>query len=76
MNWQPIETAPKDRRILLWFPRELFNDMHVICGNWYADEYSLSPRPHWDHDLSRLYGKVMTRSNQPTHWAEIPEGPR
>lgn len=75
MNWQPIETAPKERRILLYFPG-LFSDVEVYCGKWYADEYSKHPRPYWTADCERWAGKMRLREHPPTHWAEItlPEG--
>lgn len=29
MTWQPIETAPKDRRVLLWLPANALVDMRI-----------------------------------------------
>jgi hypothetical protein len=36
-NWQPISTAPKDRRILLYYP-EPTNAPNIIIG--YAGEHN------------------------------------
>lgn len=70
MNWQPIETAPKDRRILLYFPG-LFSDATVYCGKWDDDRYNKRPRPYWTADCEHFAGKTRLRDHQPTHWAEI-----
>lgn len=63
MDWQPIETAPKDRDILLFCPRR-----GVVCGEWEQDKYSPKPRPFWSNDKERLFGTRETRADQPTHW--------
>ena len=75
MDWLPIETAPKDKRILLGFSRPVFTGVRVIFWQWEPDEYALKPRPYWSHDLVHLAGRIMTRENQPTHWMPAPGGP-
>lgn len=71
MNWQPIETAPKDRRILLYYKDKLFNGIHCAFGRWEKEEWNKKPSPHWTHDLSHLSGRYATIHNQPTLWAEV-----
>lgn len=68
MNWQPIETAPKDKRILLYYPK--FNSLgdRFIMGCWDTDCYMKKPRPYWTNDEERLRGIRDTRLKQPTHW--------
>lgn len=70
MNWQPIETAPKDRRVLLWFPT-LFGTGCWSGGEWISEENHRKPLPHFTCDLIRLIGLVAIRDCQPTHWMEI-----
>lgn len=67
-DWQPIETAPKDRRIRLWAAGA---ERH---GRWDDDRYSKKPRPFWSFET--VMGTTFQRTNQPTHWMECPEPPR
>jgi len=72
MKWEAIEKAPKDRRILLYYPKSIFTGINITCGEWDNDSYSKKPFPHWVNDMRMLYGKVNTKLNQPSHWMEIP----
>ena len=59
MEWQPIETAPKDgTRVLLVIDHGEWGDK-VWTGLW-ADGWIVS------------YGKT---TNEPTHWMLLPEAP-
>lgn len=59
MNWQPIETAPRDgERILLVINHGPHGDK-IWTGLW-ADGWIVS------------YGKA---EKQPTHWMPLPEPP-
>lgn len=70
MNWQPIETAPKDKRVMLYFPKR-----GPVFGRWDSDAYAKTPRPYWSHDNERLFGITDARKNPPTHWAPQPDPP-
>ena len=70
MNWQPIETAPKDREILLACPKR-----GVVRGKWDDNRYAKHPRPYWSHDRERIWGTLACRRDQPTHWMELPDMP-
>lgn len=71
INWQTIETAPKDRRILLYFP-DLFSEPAIYCGKWHDDAYyRKNPRPYWSADCEGWAGKTSLRAHPPTHWAEL-----
>lgn len=70
MNWQPIETAPKDCEVLLFCPRA-----GVVRGRWELNEYAKTPRPYWTHDREQWRGIRQTRADQPTHWAPL-KGPQ
>jgi hypothetical protein len=73
--WQPIESAPKDRAILLWFP-----DGDLACrGAWECieggHEDGTGSKWAWliPDDLSEQNdGVVWDDSSQPTLWTEIP----
>lgn len=69
MIWKPIETAPKDKTILLYIPA-----IGCSVGAWERDEYALKPRPFWNCDRS-ANRRICMRNNQPTHWTELPEAP-
>lgn len=74
MSWKPIDTAPKDRRILLWFDVKIHAG--ACFGRWDDERYKRSPNPHFvASELEHLFGKIWMRENQPTHWDEVPEGP-
>jgi hypothetical protein len=66
-EWQPIETAPKDRRI------RMFVDGEEKHGRWDDDKYAKKPRPHWRWEGG--YSITNVRTNQPTHWMPLPAPP-
>ena len=70
LDWQPIETAPLDEKVILYWPT-LFSDPYVTAGMWCKDEYAKRPRPFWSCDGEGWIGRTMLRSNPPTHWAKI-----
>ena len=72
LAWQLIATAPKDRRVLLYYPQRVPN---VVCGFWEAEEDARKPRPHWFNDRSHIYGVLNARAIQPTHWMALPNPP-
>lgn len=75
MEWQPIETAPKDERILLYRPTAGFTWTRVVIGRFDSDRYAKRPRPYWQHDLEHLAGKAEGRAVNPTHWMPLPAPP-
>ena len=70
MMWQPIETAPKDKDVLLYCPMR-----GAVRGRWNDCKYATNPKPYWTHDRERLHGVINTRNDQPTHWMPLPERP-
>lgn len=66
--WQPINTAPRDRRILLWTGTERH------CAQW-------SKNPFTGHEawLVARYGEegdcLILPLDLPTRWAELLEQP-
>lgn len=71
MDWQPIETAPKDgTEVLLWlgfpFSRIEYAKWYQGWGLWIDAE---DPEPE-DSDEVRGTGELV-----PTHWMPLPEPP-
>jgi hypothetical protein len=72
MQWQPIETAPKDGTVVLVAPGLGGRSCSIAVFN--RDQYARNSRPFW----SRLDGFGMvsfSRSNPPTHWMPLPTPP-
>lgn len=70
--WRPIEVAPKDQRVMLWFPT--LHRGTAVFGYWNPDTYAKKPRPYWTMDKERSVGVAVVRANQPTHWS-LPSQP-
>lgn len=68
MEWQTMDTAPKDgTKILLHIRPHLY-----VVGWWSDDKYSRKPRPLWETS-DYMYGKTVSRMCPPLHWAPIVE---
>lgn len=62
IDWQPIDSAPKDGSVLLYWPR-------------YDDEH---PTVFWDTQSKRWRVHCCGQTVGPeelTHWAHLPSGP-
>ena len=70
LEWQPIETAPKDGTRLI-----LLRGKGVVCGYWNDDKYIQKSQPYWSHDQERIWGVRDAKTNQPTHWMPLPAPP-
>lgn len=72
MEWQPIETAPKDGK------RVLISDGRYVMDAYWSEEASLgqcSRGPAWqvfNCDEDCWYSIAVT---DPTHWMPLPEPP-
>lgn len=66
MDWQPIETAPKDgTSVLLW------DGEFQFTGEWMVEAIDGS---HWW--IATLHGqKQVACDPQPTHWHPLPPPP-
>jgi hypothetical protein len=85
-EWQPIETAPKDREIMLGCPEREGCPARSTEGYWYipehgeylgdcggecrCPEYGDTPEPFW---MSADGG--FTEEHPPTHWQDKPSPP-
>lgn len=60
MEWQPIETAPDDKK------------MFVVIGVW--DKYVTDPYCVWKGRGGEFVR--WPHKKQPTHWMPLPEAPK
>ena len=60
MEWQPIETAPKDEMLLLAGEFDCQGDWRIKVG-------------YWDEDTKKW--KVFGASWTPSHWMPLPDPP-
>ena len=81
MNWQPIETAPKDRSILLFYPyieedNNIIQFDYVSVGVWCEEIRHNKTKCYWSNQNFYIMGIRHIKQYQPTHWCEItfPEG--
>ena len=73
MEWQLIETAPKDGSAVLVYP-PTWETRKAAIAEWDSDEYAKKPRPYWsrDDDMGRV---TISRAKPPTHWMPLPPPP-
>lgn len=66
MTWQPIETAPKDGRMVLLYP-----------SRCWCDEDDRGEVAYWDADFSEWVGigPIAEDYTGPTHWMPLPDPP-
>lgn len=65
VTWRPIDTATKDREVLLWWPQFGPWRGHRGTTRWFSPGVALNECRH----IREL------PENQPTHWAELLRGP-
>jgi len=71
LKWEPIENAPKDRDIILFYPKVLWYDHpYVTVGKWYGDLSAKISRPYWRCQAEWI-GINSMRNCPPTHYCEI-----
>jgi hypothetical protein len=78
MDWQPIETAPKDgTNVLLWEKYSItpFVGYWLSCGNsgfWYADLEHVDAEGGWDGAIA------VSKVDQEfvSHWMPLPPPPK
>lgn len=73
INWQPIETAPKDgTQLLFWTVHDT-----VEVGEWFqitSFHYEVAGDNLYRR-VPHTYGNSWNTQSQPTHWAPLPPGP-
>lgn len=91
MSWQPIETAPKMRKLIVFYRNALGKGRCVMACYYTAkalemdDDYA--DVGEWDEETLTSYAPegwyeqhehdspLMTLDEQPTHWMPLPEPP-
>lgn len=73
-EWKPIDTAPKNKRILLY--RDMNRTYEIVVGKYKSQKYHSRPRPYWSTDTERIWGISDLRSYPPSHWQELPLPPK
>lgn len=71
MEWQPIETAPKDGiEILVYVPPSAYRNGYVRSVQWRERDID-----YW-HVEDNKNGPFPLRGGIPTHWMPLPEPPK
>jgi hypothetical protein len=71
IDWQPMSTAPKDRRILLaWAAGTLKNIEFYAFGYWFPTILRSSGDGYWADDSTR-FTPLQLKQNPPVAWAEL-----
>jgi hypothetical protein len=72
-EWQPIETAPKDRRVLVFVPGERSNWTGVFTA-WAYTYGWITGQEYEPGDDETADGTVSLKLD-PTHWMPLPRDP-
>ena len=70
MKLRAMTTAPKDRRILIWF----VGDNKPYCGQWIDEEIAGKGRAFWCTDRVHLVGRRDEQRSTVAGWLPIPDG--
>ena len=71
--WQPIDTAPSDTQVVLWWPKK-----RLAMSGWYVlgetlEGHVITPNPwHWYPDCDY---NVIGEDDEPSHWMPMPKPP-
>ena len=71
-QWQPIETAPRNKTILVMFDRYNYNFMPYYPFITVSD---YEEGKGWFHHTLNDEDVLMTGKNTPTHWMPLPDAP-
>lgn len=72
--WLPMESAPKDMRILLAY--DFSGGSNVMAGQWLVESDSKrGPKEYWLPDLWRDIGLAACKKTNPAKWMRLPEYP-
>lgn len=64
-KWQPMETAPKDGRLILVTARS-----RIYLAQWDDQSGWKRPRPYWDYGSA--FGIPFMREKPPIAWMPLP----
>lgn len=73
--WQDIATAPKEDRVLAYFPPSKKNPSGRVDVVYWSST-NPAERGYWvSFIMERIDGTPWLKRNQPTHWQPLPEPP-
>ncbi len=73
VEWLPIDTAPKNQRILLWWRAgTMFMHAFTGIGQWDTDASARTPKPRWTYEAT-YPNKAACLRHPPELWMPIPE---
>ena len=73
MNWQPIETAPKDgTEVFLYFPG---GGRKIWSGYWKHSQHYSNGKLEYDRAYWVTGMMSVGKDLEPTHWMTAPEPP-
>lgn len=84
MQWQPIDTAPKDGRKVILFYRNSHNKPRTVMARWLTDEQAAETdadgvglKGGWYECIDNWsdYTEVAIHEGEPTHWMPLPTPP-
>ncbi len=77
MEWQPIETAPKDGTlVLLWQKNSFPGPGSAIIGSFRTDQNDEDGEPLWlENDYDDWSTGYASTPSHPTHWMPLPPPP-
>ncbi len=73
-EWQPIETAPKDGTIVLFWPD--FDAEDARPPHRRKDQKNRYIKMGWTSGNGDYWSPEMQLLNEPTHWMPLPEPPQ
>jgi hypothetical protein len=72
-DWHPIETAPRDRIILLYRPTQKQDWLSIAPGRYEDQSHCTFSYPFWASVNEE--NEFDDREHPPTHWMLLPEAP-
>lgn len=76
MNWQPIETAPKDgSEVLLAVKIRAGIPGKMLVGHWMPGGHCIEDHPPIDAGWYFWNGSMFNLASKPTHWMPLPKLP-
>ncbi len=70
MNWQPIETAPENKRVIVFYP-----DAGVLTAIDKTKQKIINGKTVVHHKWIPTYAFPTTVMRTPTHWMPLPQPP-
>jgi hypothetical protein len=84
MDWQPIETAPKDGNKIILYYQNRHNFGRTVMGCWVTDEQAnetdtdgVGLEAGWYEQIDNWddYAQIAIHEGEPTHWMPLPKPP-